>query len=239
MKVQTQRVLLASLWIALIVASIAFTRSRGLTPLEAADELRMLISDHWWGPALFIAAYVLRPVILFPASVLTILGGLTFGLVSGVFWTVVAANLSVAAMYFAGRFFGSGEAGHRMEALLGRTVERAHRFPFETTILMRLLYLPFDAVGYAAGFLKLRFVPFALGSFIGTLPGTVAFVGFGASIESLDEGTPSFDLRILGASVLLAIGGSLLSRWLRRGQVEDETVRPEHLPEEEREARQA
>ncbi len=217
---------MAVTWLALIVSSLVITRRQGLTPLEAAAELQSAIVDHWWGPALFMVAYVFRPLILFPASVLTILGGLAFGLVEGVIWTVLAANLSVVAMYFAGRFFGSGEAGRRMTDLLGGTVQRAHRYPFETTVLMRLLFLPFDAVGYAAGFLKLRFLPFIAGSFLGTLPGTVAFVGFGASIESLDEGRPSFDLRILVASAALAIAGSLLSRWLKRDRVDESSTAP-------------
>ena len=228
MTARTQRVAVGAAWLGVIVASLAFTRSRGLTPLEAAAELQAVIADHWWGPVLFVVAYVLRPVILFPASVLTILGGLAFGLVQGVLWTVVAANLSVVAMYFAGRFFGSGQAGQRMTDLLGRTVERAFRFPFETTVLMRLLFLPFDAVGYAAGFLKLRFLPFLAGSFLGTLPGTVAFVGFGASIESLDDGRPSFDIRVLVASAGLAVAGSLLSRWLGKRQPQDAPSLPEN-----------
>lgn len=216
-----QRLIIAVTWVALIVGYLVFSRSRELGPLEAAEELRSAMADNWWGPGLFIAAYVLRPLVLFPALVLTILGGLAFGLWWGIAWTVIAATLSTVAMFGAGRFFGSEGAADRLSGILPGTfltdlLARIQDLPFETTVTMRLLYLPFDAVGYVCGFLRLRFWPFIAGSMVGTVPGTAAFVGFGASIDSLDEGTPSFDVRILLASIALAIGGSAFSKYLRR-----------------------
>ncbi len=207
-----------AVWLAAIVGYVAFTRSRDLSTLEAAEELRQALADHWWGPALFIAVYTIRPLVFFPAAILTVLGGLAFGPVWGTVWTVVASNLSCAVTFGVGRFFGSDSAAGNLARLLGGTVDRAIERPFETTIVMRLLYLPFDAVGYVGGFLRLRFWPFLAGSALGTLPGTVAFVGFGASVDSLDAGLPSFDPVVLAASVALAVAGSMFSRWLRARQ---------------------
>ncbi len=206
----------AAVWASLIGGYIWFARSRDLGPVEAAEELRQLLAGNWWGPVAFIIFYAVRPLVLFPAAILTILGGLAFGAVEGVLWTVIAANLSTAVTYAVGRFFGSEAIVDKVRGLLGRFLDRAVDHPFETTLIMRLLYLPFDMVGYVAGFFRLRFVPFMLGSALGTLPGTVAFVGFGASVDSLDEGLPSFDPRILLASLALAVAGSVGSRQLRK-----------------------
>jgi uncharacterized membrane protein YdjX (TVP38/TMEM64 family) len=203
-----------------IVGYVWYTRSRDLSALEAAEQLRGELADNWWGPALFIVVYSLRPLVLFPATLLTVLGGLAFGPVWGTIWTVLASNLSTTVSYGVGRFFGSETIVSRLTSLFGGIVGRAQERPFESALLMRLLYLPFDAVGYLAGFLRLRFVPFLSGSALGTIPGTVAIVGIGASIDSLDEGRPSFDLRILLASVALAVAGSLFSRWLRSREPE-------------------
>lgn len=205
----------ALVWVLAIGGYIWFARSRDLGPVEAAEELRQILAGNWWGPVVFIVFYAVRPLVLFPASILTVLGGLAFGPFWGVLWTVVAANLSTAVTYSVGRFFGSEALVDRVRGLLGRFLDRAVDHPFETTLVMRLLYLPFDMVGYVAGFFRLRFIPFALGSALGTLPGTIAFVGFGASVDSLDEGLPSFDPRILVASLVLAVGGSVVSKRLR------------------------
>ncbi len=205
-----QRIAAVAIWALLIASYLYYIRSRDLSPLEAADQLRAILVDNWWGPALFVVAYIARPLVLFPASILTILGGLAFGLYWGTAWTVLASNLSTLAAYGVGRFLLSGTLGDRLLELAGALARRAQAHPFETTAVMRLLYFPFDAVGYLSGFLRLRLGPFMAGSFLGTLPGTVAFVGFGASVESLSDGTPSFDVRILLASVALVVSGSIV-----------------------------
>ncbi len=216
-----RRLLGVAVWISLILGYVWFARSRDLGPVEAAEELRGVLADNWWGPAVFIAFYMVRPLVLFPATILTVLGGLAFGPVWGSVWTVLATTLSTAVTYAVGRFFGSDRLVTKFRTLTGRLLDQALDRPFETALIMRLLYLPFDLVGYAAGFLRLRYVPFAIGSLIGTVPGTLAFVGFGASVDSLDEGLPSFDPWILVSSIVLAIAGSLVARWLRSRQTPD------------------
>lgn len=213
-----RRYLILVVWGIAIVGYIWYSRSRGLGAIDAAEELRSLLADHWWGVPLFIAVYVLRPVVLFPASVLTILAGIAFGLFWGVVLTIAASNLSTAASYGVGRYFASPALIDRLSGPLGSAIQRAITHPFETTLVMRLLALPFDAVGYVAGFAKLRFLPFLTGSAIGTVVGTVAFVGFGASIESLEDGTPSINPWLIVLSVFLTLGGIVVARILRARQ---------------------
>ncbi len=220
------------LWGSTIVGYLLYARSRDLGPLDVAEDLRSLLSDHWWGVVLFVAVYVLRPIVLFPASVLTVLAGLAFGPWWGVALTIVASNLSTAVNYAVGRYFASsspvGDRGGAFSGALGRAAER----PFETTIIMRMVSLPFDAVGYVAGFARLRFWPFLAGSALGTVVGTIAFVSFGASIDSLEEGTPSIDLRLVVFSVALTVASVLVARWLRarRPFVPDPAPRAQEVP---------
>jgi uncharacterized membrane protein YdjX (TVP38/TMEM64 family) len=201
-------------WVVAIVVWLAVSRSRGSGPVDAAESLRQVLADSWWGPLLYVAIYVLRPVILFPASVLTVLGGLAFGPVAGVAYTVVGSNLSTAANYQVARFL----AGRRpvrppfARAALDRLVAN----PFETTLILRLVAAPFDAVPLAAGALGLRFWPFLAASFLGTIAGTIAFVAFGASIDSLTDGSPTVDLNLVAVSVALTVAGLVVARLLRR-----------------------
>ena len=210
-----QRWVVLVAWAAAVVGYVVYSRNRGLSAIEAAEELRSTLADNWWGPLLFIAVYVLRPVVLFPASVLTVLGGVAFGLVGGVALTVVASNLSTAASYGVGKYFAPASLVDRGPGPISTAIGRAIHRPFETTLIMRLIALPFDAVGYIGGFARLRFWPFMAGSALGTVAGTIAFVSFGASIDSLDDGTPEIDLRLVALSVILTAVSILFARWLR------------------------
>ncbi|MEZ5279216.1 MAG: VTT domain-containing protein [Acidimicrobiales bacterium] len=207
------RLVLAALWVAAVVAWLAISRSRGIGPAEAADSLRDLLASGWWGPLLYVAIYAVRPLVLFPASVLTILGGIVFGPVYGVAYTAIGANLSTAVTFQASRLL----AGRRvLRPPVGkRAVERLVANPVETTLVLRLVAAPFDAVAVAAGVLGLDFKAFMAASFLGTIAGTIAFVSFGSSIESLTDGQPSIDAPLLALSIGLTAAGLLVSRWLR------------------------
>lgn len=213
---KSAKIVVALAWLTAIIAYSLWSRSQGLGAIETAESLGNLLSDHWWGIPLFIGVYVARPVILFPASILTILSGLAFGFFWGAVLTIVASNLSTAANYAAGRYFASPNLINKFSGRLGSLVKSAINQPFETTLIMRLVALPFDAVGYIAGYAKLKFLPFITGSALGTVAGTIAFVGFGASIESLTDGTPSVDLTLIAVSVLLTVGGVVVAKILRK-----------------------
>ncbi|MEM9563155.1 MAG: VTT domain-containing protein [Actinomycetota bacterium] len=222
------RLVLLTLWVVAIVTWLVISRQRGLGPIEAADSLRGLLADNWWGPVLYVAVYTLRPVILFPASVLTVLGGLAFGPVAGVVYTVIGSNLSTAANYVAARFL----TGRRpLRPPFGqRALDRLVANPFETTLILRLVAAPFDAVPLAAGALGLRFWPFLAGSFLGTITGTIAFVAFGASIESLSDGSPELDPTLVAISIGLTVAGLVVARLLRRRRPDLATAEPADEP---------
>ena len=213
---KTIKLLIAFAWVTALIGYTLWSRGQGLTFIETADSLLGLLADNWWGVPLFVGIYVARPVILFPASLLTILSGIAFGFFWGAVLTVIASNLSTAANYAGGRFFASPGLIDKLPGKLSSLVESAIDSPFETTLIMRLVAVPFDAVGYIAGFAKLKFVPFIAGSALGTVAGTIAFVGFGASIESITDGSPMVDLTLIGVSILLTVGGVVAARVLRK-----------------------
>ena len=98
-----------------------------------------------------------------------------------------------------------------------RYAQRLCENSFESVLLMRLVYAPYDLVNYLAGSLKVRWTPFILATLRGSLPGTVSFVLFGASIEGDFIGeTPEIHPWVLGVSALVFAVSLLLSMYLKR-----------------------
>ncbi|CAN5595256.1 hypothetical protein BH23ACT3_BH23ACT3_10700 [soil metagenome] len=101
----------------------------------------------------------------------------------------------------------------------GRLAPWRHRLranSFESVLLMRLLFVPYDLVNYTAGFLRIRWRPFLAATAIGSLPGTASFVLLGASLTRLDDGVDGIDRTTLAISVLLIV--------VSRGVVESRAI---------------
>jgi uncharacterized membrane protein YdjX (TVP38/TMEM64 family) len=180
------------------------------------------VGAAWWGVLAYVAVYLVRPIVLFPASLLTIVGGILFGPVLGVLVVVIAANGSAMLAYGVGRLLGRApDSGHRDaldDSVARRWSKRMRDNSFETVLLMRLLFLPYDFVNYLSGILRLHWLPFLLATAIGSLPGTVSFVLLGASLDSVGEGISGIDPVTLGASLFIFAASLLATRLLRRRQ---------------------
>lgn len=204
-------------WAALILGYQWYARSNHLSPFEAVQALLDFFSGSLWGPLVYILAYTIRPLILFPSTLLTLAGGFVFGPVLGVLYTIIASNLSSTIAYFVGRYFGEGlfkEDGSG--GLFQRYARRLRENSFETVMIMRFIFLPYDAVSYLAGFLRIRFWPFILATALGSIPGTLAFIGFGASIEHFDGSMPRLNPVTLGFSIVIFFVSIMLSRIFKK-----------------------
>ena len=204
-------------WVAAVVVYQVWASRNGLGPGDAAVELVDTIKGSTWGPLALILAYVIRPLLLFSAALLTIAAGFLFGPIAGVVIVIVGANASAMIAYGIGRWFGTGtssttEIGER----LARYTTRLRTRSFETTLILRLLFVPFDLVSYAAGLSRIHPGAFLAGTAIGSIPGTLAFVLVGASIEEFDGGVPSINPWTVVASVGLLVISLIIVRVVRR-----------------------
>jgi uncharacterized membrane protein YdjX (TVP38/TMEM64 family) len=217
-----QRGAVATVWIAAVVAWQVYRSSTDLSTTETAQQFIDTVGGAWWGVFAYVLVYLARPIVLFPASVLTIVGGILFGPVLGVAVVVVAANASAMIAYGVGRLLGRApgapdpSASPDEASLARRWSNRMRDNSFETVLIMRLLFLPYDLVNYLSGVLRLRWLPFLLATALGSLPGTVSFVLLGASLDRVDEGLGGIDAATLAASVFIFAVSLLIARLLRR-----------------------
>jgi len=216
-----------AIWLGLLAAYWQYTRVNGITPLESVQRLVEFMASSGAGILVYILVYMLRPVLFFPATLLTLAGGYLYGPVLGVAVVVVASNLSSLVAYNIGRFFGAGILDQSADSgVLQQYAERMRRNSFETVLIMRFIFLPYDLVSYFSGFLRIRWQGFLLATALGSIPGTIAFVLFGASIEGGFTGElPQLNGTMLAVGVVMFVVSLGLSRWFRRREAKRNDAR--------------
>ncbi|GAB4118127.1 MAG: hypothetical protein Fur005_25710 [Roseiflexaceae bacterium] len=211
-----QKLFVVLLWASLFLAYRWYTAQYQLGPLETMQHLIEFMQNSPYGPLIYILLYTIRPLLLFPASLITIAGGFVYGPIWGVLYSIIASNASASVAFVVGRFFGQNVFHDDATTLIQRYAQRLRAYSFETVLTMRLSFLPFDLIGYITGFLHIRWEPYVLATAIGSLPSIVAIVLFGASITDFDGVVPTFNPWVLVVSFLLLCSCMVISRVLRR-----------------------
>lgn len=143
-----------------------------------------------WGPPLLSVVYVLACVLFLPGSILTLGAGFLFGLWKGLLAVIVGSNLGAWAAFALGRTLMRGWVASKVSgnARFAAVDEAVGREGFKIVLLTRLSpVFPFNLLNFAFGATRVSFRDYALGSFIGMLPGTVMYVYFGTAGRSLAE----------------------------------------------------
>ncbi len=175
------------LWLALLGGYFWYTRQNDLTLADSVNSLADLLTNSFFGPVLYILIYAGRPLLFFPATILTLLGGFLFGPI-GILYTILGSNASAMVTFGIGWFLGEDVLDNTEKTgVIQQYTRRMRENSFETVLIMRLIFLPYDLVNYASGFLKINWKAFLLATAVGSVPGTVSFVLFGASFGTLDE----------------------------------------------------
>ena len=204
------------LWGILLGAYFWYTSANNLGPLQAGQQLVELMQNSVYGPLIYIAFYMLRPLFFFSAIILTLSGGFVFGPILGVLYTVVASNLSSMVAYGIGRYFGQDALdADESSGLIQRYADRMRNNSFETVLIMRFIFLPYDLVSYLAGFLRIDWKAFILATALGSIPGTISFVLVGASSGLTEEGLEFNPWVLLPAGIIFVVS-LVLSRYFKR-----------------------
>lgn len=165
-------------------------------------------------PAVFVLAYAAATLAPLPKNVLSAAGGLLFGLVDGTILVLLAATMGAVGAFWLGRVLGRDA----VERLAGPRVVRLDQLMRRRGVLavvtVRLVpVVPFTAVNYASGLTSVRFRDYLVGTVLGIVPGTIAFVALGR--YGSNPWTWQFGLSA-GVLAALTIGGAAAARRSRR-----------------------
>ncbi|MEL6469987.1 MAG: TVP38/TMEM64 family protein [Cyanobacteria bacterium J06623_4] len=145
------------------------------------------------GICLFICAHVVANAVGVPGTLLVIVGGAVFGLWWGTVWSVLGATLGAIAAFLLARYL-----------LYDWFKRRFHHRPFyqkvNTTLCDNALSCvltvrfspvsPFNVVNFVFGLTRMPVRPYAIGTLIGIIPGTLAYTWLGVTgAEALSGGS--------------------------------------------------
>lgn len=168
-----------------------------------------------WGPIIYIIVYVIRPLILFPASVLSAAAGIIWGPAIGFLYLQIAANISSMAEFLIARYFARDAVGRFLKGKMLNLDTKIERHGFLTVLLVRLIpNVAWDIQNLGLGLTKVRFRDYLIATLIGIMPGSFAFVFFGASFIKVLFNPKSFWL--IGIAVLIFGGVYYVKKYLKR-----------------------
>jgi len=188
----------AGFFLVLLLLVLLFVHFVGISHLTPESIRNVVLSFGWWGPVVYIVMYSIRPLLLFPAIILTLAGGLAFGPWWGTFYVVVGGAMGASLCFVIARLLGN----KKMQKYIGKYAQlqlfenQLEVNGFRTMLIMRLVPIfPYDPVSYLAGLTKIRFQDYVLATIIGMIPGAFAYNVLGYSL-----------LDVFSSTFLLAIG---------------------------------
>lgn len=193
-----------------------------LSPGAAVERLRMALHSPLF-PAVLVGLYVLRPLLAWPITALSVLVGYRYGLAVGVPLALAGAVATSLLPYAVARYFGDDDG------LLGWAQSGSEQFfaasgDLRGVIAARLAPTPAEVISVAAGIGRVSVSAFMVGTAVGELPWTIAAVFAGHSMRRLSiSGVETVDPALVvgcglaGALLLSGPAYRLFGEWRERG----------------------
>lgn len=169
-----------------------------------------------WASAAYVGLFALMPAFFFPVAVLALAGGLLFGLWWGSLYTFLGAMLNCTLMFLLARYVGREQVERMLRSRLSpywqeKLKHLEGRSGFLILVILRLIpAVPYNLINYAFGLTGMKFPTYLIGSAIGIIPGTLAFINIGD--KALDVTSPDFWVAI-GLLVLLLLITSIMGKF--------------------------
>lgn len=219
----------AVLGVLLLVCLLGLAAAWRWTPLgdwldlDTMQQQAEALSQHAMAPFLAIIIIAVAGTLAVPLTLLIATAVLAFGSVAGFFYSIIGAELSAVLTYMIGQ--GAGRdlvrryAGERLNSVSKKMSKRG----ILTIITLRIVPVaPFVVINLVAGASHIRFRDFAIGTFVGLLPGLTAIAlfadGLMQSVRDPNIETFSWLAVVVLLLVLMMFG---LRKWLSGKQSAD------------------
>ncbi len=184
---------------------------------EIGRDIEVFISEQKnFAPIIFLIIFSLRTLfIVFPCSIMILLGGRVFGPTLGFTLSMIAIYISATLAFLIGRFFDNKVIERVLKIEFKALDSKVEKHGFGIIFFMRISMLfPFDILNLASGMSKIKYRDFILGTLLGVIPETVSLTYLGHNITN----PLSIEFIISVILVLLTITISLTVRKLKKNK---------------------
>jgi uncharacterized membrane protein YdjX (TVP38/TMEM64 family) len=140
----------------------------------------------FWAPVIFIGCFAISIMLFIPASVFTSIGGLIFGHWIGLIYNLIGVIIGGIFSFFVSRYL--------LRDAIAKFLQKGHFKKFDDSveehglsiiIYLRLMFIPFTYLSFAAGLSKMKFKDFILGTIIGVIPGIIVITFLAVAVKQL------------------------------------------------------
>lgn len=193
--------------LALLVSAVAGVHLFGAAHYLQQDRLRELISGYGaLAPAIYILIYALAPVLFLPGLPITIVGGIVFGPLWGVIYTITGSTIGASLAFLVARYLARDWVAARLTGPKWEKLDsEVARHGWKVVAFTRLIpAFPFNLLNYAFGLTKVPFAHYVVATFFCMLPACIAFIVFSSSLLELIRGNVS-PTTLLGIALIALV----------------------------------
>jgi uncharacterized membrane protein YdjX (TVP38/TMEM64 family) len=202
---------------------------------ESRGSLIVMVERHpLLAPLVFALLYTIAVAFAFPAaSVLTIFGGFLFGWLPASLLVAMSATLGATLLFLAARSAFGDVLRRRLSVRVDGLARGFEENAFGYLLALRLApILPFFAVNIAPAFFDVKLRTYVLATFLGILPGVLAYTFLGTGVDSVllaaaqsgesvspgDLVTPQITLAFVGLGLVALLPAVVRTLQNRRGR---------------------
>lgn len=191
------------LWLMMIAAGLvaAWYERAALDPVA----IRNAVAGYPAAPLVFLAMQVAASLLFIPRTLLAVAAALLFGVWWGLFWATLGGTLGAIGGFLVARYVNSGWLDLESLPRIGPVLLKAERGGWRSVMALRLIpVIPHSLSNYALGLTRIGLGPYTVGSFLGQLPMTIAYVDLAAAGGRLAGGHADWRVPIaIGTAALL------------------------------------
>lgn len=196
--------------IGLVVIVLAFALTIFLNRSAITEESLNTVLDGLgvWAPLVFILIYCLAPVLFFPPTLLTVLGGFIFGPWWTALYVFIGGSIGAGLAFLVGRYLAQEWVEKNAKGMLAKIKTGVEEGGWRYVAVSRLIpVMPFTILNFAFGLTRMPLRTYIWSSGVFMMPGTLVYAYMGHLGQELAFGGDNLFTRLMICLFALALIG--------------------------------